>query len=89
MIEALSNYAIAITSRKIDFCSHIKQVLINNNAIISDDYVANAVAKLPNAYFITTIEKNNNKIILENNVIPKLLKQNPTMINEILKYLSN
>jgi len=50
--------------------------------------IANAVAKLPNDYFITTNEKNNNKITLEINLIPRLLKQNPTMITEVLNRIS-
>ena len=33
-------------------------------------------------------EKNNNKITLEINLIPRLLKQNPTMITEVLNHIS-
>ncbi len=88
-LEKLADYTTAITSRKIAFCKFLKQELINNCIVTSDDNIANAVAKLPNNYFITTIEQNSSKIILENNVIPKLLKQNPTMMKGILNHLSN
>ena len=88
ILEKLADYTVAVTSRKIAFCKLIKQELINNEIILSDVTIANAVAKLPNDYFITTNEKNNNKITLEINLIPRLLKQNPTMITEVLNRIS-
>lgn len=89
MSEKLFDYTTAITSRRILFCKLVKSVLIDRNIITSDESIANAVAQLNNDYFITNNEKNNKKIVLENNIIQKLLNQNPNMISKVLDNITD
>jgi len=89
MSEKIIDFNVALTSRKIDLCKHLKTELIKRNIVTSDENIANAVAKLKNDCFITNIERKNNKIVLGNNVLSKLFKQNPNMMYDILESLSN
>jgi len=88
ILEELTDYTTIVISRKIILCKLIKEELIKNKIITSDETIANAVAKLPNDYFLTTVEKIYQKIILDDKVMKKLLEQNPNMINEVLNQIS-
>ena len=88
ILEKLTDYTTIVISRKIILCKLIKEELIKNKIITSDETIANAVAKLPNDYFLTTVEKIYQKIILDDKVMKKLLEQNPNMINEVLNQIS-
>ena len=88
MSENTIDATVALLARKAEFCKIIKAEL-SKLGTISDQVIVDSVSELDNGCFMTNIEKQNDKLSLESGVLPKILKQNPNLVKQVLEKISS
>ena len=83
----LFDVSVALTSRKLQLCQLVKNQLLMEGISKTNENIINAVSKINNAFFITEIESKKNKILVENNVLHKLIKQHPRLLDIVYREL--